>query len=58
MSTLAKVVPLSQVVFGTDFPFRQGEEQLALLHQCGFSAQEVRGIERENMVRLLPRLKA
>jgi predicted TIM-barrel fold metal-dependent hydrolase len=58
MSTLAKVVPLSQVVFGTDFPFRQGDEQVALLHKSGFSAQEIRGIERENMLRLLPRLKA
>ena len=58
MAALAKVIPLSQVVFGTDFPYRRGDEQIAMLHKCGFSAQEMRGIERENALHLLPRLKA
>jgi len=58
MTTLAKVIPLSQVVFGTDFPFRGGEEQVASLYKSGFSMQEIRGIERDNAVRLMPRLKA
>ena len=57
MTTLAKVIPLAQVVFGTDFPFRGGEEQVANLYKSGFSMQEIRGIERENAVRLIPRLK-
>jgi len=57
MTTLAKVIPLSQVVFGTDFPFRGGEEQVASLYKSGFSIQEIRGIERDNAVRLMPRLK-
>ncbi|MGA2991382.1 MAG: amidohydrolase family protein, partial [Candidatus Korobacteraceae bacterium] len=58
MTTLAKVIPLEQVVFGTDFPFRAGAAQVDSLHRCGFSAQQVRGIERENVLRLIPRLKA
>ncbi len=58
LTALAKVIPLSQVIFGTDFPFRGGDEQVASLHKCGFSAQEVRGIERENILRLLPSLNA
>jgi predicted TIM-barrel fold metal-dependent hydrolase len=57
MTGLAKVIPLAQVVFGTDFPFRGGADQVASLHKCGFSAQELRGIERENALGLIPRLK-
>jgi len=56
-ATLAKVIPFSQVVFGTDFPFREGAEQVASLNSCNLSAQELRGIERENVLRLIPRLK-
>jgi len=58
MASLAKLVPPTQVVFGTDFPFREGAEQVSSLNRCGFSAQEMRSIERENVLRLLPRLKA
>ena len=58
ITTLAKVIPSTQVVFGTDFPFREGAQQVSSLSNCGFSAQEMLGIERENVLRLIPRLKA
>ena len=58
MTTLAKVIPLTQVVFGTDFPFRGGAEQVSSLDSCAFSAKEMRGIESENVLPLIPRLKA
>jgi 6-methylsalicylate decarboxylase len=57
LATLAKAIPFSQIVFGTDFPFREGTEQVASLNSCGLSAEELRGIERENVLRLMPRLK-
>jgi predicted TIM-barrel fold metal-dependent hydrolase len=59
MSALRKVVPVSQIVFGTDYPFRTSLEHVKGLKECGiFSAQEVRAIERENPLRLLPRRRA
>jgi 6-methylsalicylate decarboxylase len=55
MSALKKVIPVSQVVFGTDYPFRTSEEHVKGLAECGvFSAKELRGIDRENALRLLP----
>ena len=58
LAALTKIVPASQVVFGTDFPFRLGAEQVVSLHKGGLSALQVRGIERENALRLFPRLSA
>jgi predicted TIM-barrel fold metal-dependent hydrolase len=59
MSALRKVVPISQIVFGTDYPFRTSIDHVKGLKECGvFSAQEVHAIERENTVRLLPRRRA
>jgi predicted TIM-barrel fold metal-dependent hydrolase len=53
MSALSKVVPISQVLFGSDFPYKGSSVQVAGLHKCGFSPQELKAIERENALRLL-----
>ncbi len=57
LGALLKLVPVSQVLFGTDFPsggdMADGVKGLA---ECGFSATELRAIERENALRLVPRL--
>jgi predicted TIM-barrel fold metal-dependent hydrolase len=59
MSALRKVVPLSQIVFGTDFPFRNAAEHVKGLKDCGvFNSRELRAIGRENALTLLPRLKS
>ncbi len=58
MTALAKVIPLSQVVFGTDFPFREGAGQVAGLYNCSFTPQEMQGIERDNVLRLMPSRKS
>jgi len=55
---LLKLVPPSQVLYGTDFPFRDGAEVIDGLAQHGFSASERRAIDRDNALRLLPQLKA
>jgi predicted TIM-barrel fold metal-dependent hydrolase len=56
MSALTKVIPVSQIVFGTDFPFRTAAQHVMGLKECGmFSPQDLEGIDRENLVRLLPR---
>jgi 6-methylsalicylate decarboxylase len=58
MFALREVVPVSQIVFGTDFPWRTAEETARGLAQCGFSEAELRAIDCENAQRLMPRWKA
>jgi 6-methylsalicylate decarboxylase len=59
MSALKKIVPVSQIVFGTDYPFRTSAEHVVGLKECGvFNAKEIAAIERENVLKLVPRWKA
>ena len=59
LGCLRKIVPVSQILFGTDFPFGTGEEHLKSLQACGvFNAHEVRAIESENALKLLPRFRS
>jgi len=60
VASLLTLVPVSQVLFGTDFPpgGSSTEYVKALAEMKVFSAQDLRAIERDNAVRLLPRLKA
>src|SRR5262245_10463432 len=55
---LLQIVPPSQVLYGTDFPFRDGAEVIGGLSKHGFSAADLRAIDRDNALRLLPRLNA
>ena len=58
LSSLLKLVPLSQVMFGTDFPFRTSTDHVKGLTDYGFSASDLRAIDRDNALRLLPRFRA
>jgi 6-methylsalicylate decarboxylase len=59
MSALTKVVPVSQVVFGTDYPYRTSLDHVNGLRSAGvFSEAEIRMIERGTALTLLPRLRA
>jgi len=55
LAALTRMVPISQLLWGTDFPFRFGWEYVKGLAEFGFSASELRRIERENALTLLPR---
>ena len=57
LASLTKLVPASQIVFGSDYPYRTGEDHVKGLLEYGFSAADLRAIERDNAVRLLPRLR-
>src|SRR5260370_33721564 len=55
MAALLKVVPVSQIVFGTDYPFRTAADHVTGLQECGmFHENNLRDIRRENAVQLLP----
>jgi 6-methylsalicylate decarboxylase len=46
----------SQVLLGTDYPFRKPAEEIGGVGAYKFSASELRAIERDNALRLLPRI--
>jgi len=56
LSALAKMVPTSQIVFGTDFPYRTAAD-----HARGVSAffkgDDLKAVDRENALRLFPRFR-
>jgi predicted TIM-barrel fold metal-dependent hydrolase len=58
IAALLKMVPIAQVLYGTDYPFRDGAEVNAGIAAYGFSADDLRSIEREVAYRLIPRLKS
>lgn len=58
LQALAKLAGASQIVFGSDFPFGTIVNIVDGLRTCGFTPEELRGIDRENAVRILPKYKA
>jgi predicted TIM-barrel fold metal-dependent hydrolase len=57
LASLTKLIPISQIVFGTDYPYRTAADHVKGLTDYGFSAADLMAIDRGNAVRLLPRLK-
>ncbi len=57
LAALLKMVAVSQLLYGTDYPFRGGAEVNAGIAAWGFNPQELRAIERETALGLLPRLR-
>ena len=55
MRALSQMVATSQILFGTDAPYRTSVEHVAGLSTCHFSQDELRQIHRDNALRLLPR---
>ena len=58
MSALSKLVPISQILFGTDIPYLTAADQIKGLRDCGaFSAADLSKIDRENALAILPRFR-
>lgn len=58
LSALKKVVPVSQILYGTDYWYRTSEETARnLMAAKAFTEAELRAISRGNAERLLPRYK-
>jgi predicted TIM-barrel fold metal-dependent hydrolase len=58
MGALKTLASASQIVFGTDAPFFDVAPTVAGLQSSGFTAQELRAVERDNALKLLPSLAA
>lgn len=58
MAALRTVVPPSQIVFGTDYPYRTAAEHVAGLRRLDLPAADMAAIGSGNAQRLLPRLAA
>jgi predicted TIM-barrel fold metal-dependent hydrolase len=54
IQALVQLVGLSQIVFGTDYPYRTGAEHVAGLAQR-FSADDLAVIDSGNVLRILPK---
>ena len=57
MQSLKMMVAAFQIVFGTDIPYGNGAALAESLKTCGFSAEELRGIDRDNALKFLPQYK-
>ena len=55
-AALLKMVPVSQVLFGSDFPYREAAEAAKGLEAYPFSASDKTAIDRGNALKLLPQL--
>ena len=59
MAAIRKLVPVSNLVFGTDFPFRGIADQAQALSASGvFSVAELDAVNRGNAAGLLPRVRS
>jgi predicted TIM-barrel fold metal-dependent hydrolase len=57
LASLTRLIPLSQILYGTDAPYRNAREYGPMLREWGFSEADLEAIERGNALRLLPRLQ-
>jgi predicted TIM-barrel fold metal-dependent hydrolase len=57
MAALSAIIPVSQIVFGTDYPYRTSIDHVKGLRDSGvFTDAQLMEIERGNALKLLPRL--
>jgi len=56
MAALTKLVPVSQITYGSDYPYFR-LDQIGALRQSGLTEADLAAIESGNAVKLVPRLK-
>ena len=57
MAALLKFASVSQIMFGTDYPYVSVVENASDLAKVGLSAADLRAVESDNAIRLMPGLK-
>ena len=58
MAGLRMLMPASQLVYGSDEPFLSSAQLEGALQKLGFSADESQAVQRNNALRLFPRLQS
>jgi predicted TIM-barrel fold metal-dependent hydrolase len=58
LNALLQLVPPAQILFGSDYPYRPESEVVAGLAAHKFAAAGLRAINRDNLLRLIPQLRA
>jgi predicted TIM-barrel fold metal-dependent hydrolase len=58
LAALLQLVTPAQIVYGTDYPYRTGAEVNDGLAAQRFASKDLSAIERDNALRLLPKLPA
>ena len=58
MAALRQIVAVSQIVFGTDFPWGKAQEHVERLADCDFNPDDIAAIMRNNALQLVPRLRS
>lgn len=58
LTALTKIAPVSQILFGSDYPFRRSADTIAGLTAYHFKPRDLAAIESGNARRLLPNLNA
>ena len=58
LAALLQLVTPAQILYGTDYPYRTGAEVTGGLAAQRFAAKDLRAIERDNALRLMPKLSA
>ena len=54
LAALLKMAPVSQIMYGTDYPFRTAAEESDGLNSQRFPPKDLLAIERDNALRILP----
>jgi predicted TIM-barrel fold metal-dependent hydrolase len=57
MAALMKLVPVSQITYGTDYPYF-ALDQISNLRELGLTPQQLQDIASGNAMRLIPSLKS
>jgi 6-methylsalicylate decarboxylase len=57
LAALMDMVKISQVMFGSDYPFRKGVDAVEGVHNFTFSPNDIKAIDSENAIRVMPALK-
>jgi predicted TIM-barrel fold metal-dependent hydrolase len=57
MEGLRKLLPVSQMLYGSDEPFNSTVRLFQSVDKLGFSENELTAVKRENAVRLFPRFR-
>jgi predicted TIM-barrel fold metal-dependent hydrolase len=55
-AAIVNYVPMSQILFGTDYPFVCVETDVDELHQRQLASSDLAAIQRGNVLRLMPQL--